>query len=216
MNSNKININEFFSTLDTLSVAKEIIDELSSLKFTEENYTIDFTIRNGKMECSKSWNTLLKFDTTIQNSKLKEIIKIFDLEEEVTNETIKVFENFRIELGTILVKNYSKELSKVILSNVFKTHENKSFDMKAVEIDISDLPDIDYVIVVRKRAPQGIQTDPVTEELFEINSRTGMDFNEIIKEKKQIGDPRYKYVEGCDKKKHFFEINLYLLVNYTK
>lgn len=207
---------DFFSTLDKILIGTEIIDEISRLEYNTENYTVDFSIKEGKMVCSKNWNTCIKFDVT-NSPNLRKIINFLSSDETyVSPDTITNFDRFRNQIGQTICESFNKELVSIIVNNVFGIKYDNKLPIKCVEIDISDKPEIDYLLVVSKMTPPGVQTDPVTEELFKIHLETGRDPNEIIEEFKKKEDPRFKYVKSCEKRKHFFEFSIYLMIDYSK
>ena len=213
------NKSDYFSTLNTLSIASEIQNEISKVEYTQETYTVDFSIKNGKMSCSKNWNTCVKFDTTDESISLKELISAISSNEiDVTQDMIEKFEVSRKLIGNDLCNTFNKELSHIFLNKVFNIPLDKAMTlpMRCVELDISDKPDIDYVLVVSKMTPPGVQSEPVTEEIFKIHSETGKNPEDIIKEFKENNDDRFKYVTSCEKKKHFFEVSVYFMVDYSK
>ena len=191
---------DYFSTLNNLSIASEISNEISKVEYNQENYTVDFSIKSGKMSCSKNWNTCVKFDVT-DSKHLKELVSII---------------SSRKLIGKELCTTFNKELSKVFLNRIFNIEPNNVLPMKCIELDISDKPDIDYVLVVSKMTPPGVQSEPVTEVIFKIHTETGKDPEDIIKEFKENNDERFKYVTSCEKKKHFFEVSAYFMVDYSK
>ena len=44
---------DYFSTLNNLSIASEISNEISKVEYNQENYTVDFSIKSGKMSYQK-------------------------------------------------------------------------------------------------------------------------------------------------------------------
>lgn len=207
---------DFFSTLDKLLIVTEIINEVSKLEYNTESYTVDFSIKEGKMVCSKNWNTCIKFDVT-DSPNLRKIIDFLSSDDTyVSPDTITNFDNFRKQIGETLCNTFNKDLASIIVSNVFGIKYENSLPMKCVEIDISDKPEIDYLLVISKMTPPGVQTEPVTEELFKIHLETGREPNEIIEEFKKNNDPRFKYVKSCEKRKHFFEFSIYWMIDYSR
>ena len=207
---------DYFSTLNNLSIASEISNEISKVEYNQENYTVDFSIKSGKMSCSKNWNTCVKFDVT-DSKHFKELVSIISSDEiDVTQDIIEKFEESRKLIGKELCTTFNKELSKVFLNRIFNIESNNVLPMKCIELDISDKPDIDYVLVVSKMTPPGVQSEPVTEVIFKIHTETGKDPEDIIKEFKENNDERFKYVTSCEKKKHFFEVSAYFMVDYSK
>jgi hypothetical protein len=87
--------------------------------------------------------------------------------------------------------------------------------IKVYDIDITNRPENDKVLVVKKEAPQGIQTHPVTAELIKEHEETGRDVSEIIAEKKKNEDIRYKWVTGATWRKHFYDITVSFMIDYT-
>ena len=87
--------------------------------------------------------------------------------------------------------------------------------VNCTDVDVSDLPEEDCVLTVKKSAPPGEETHPVSEDIFAEKARTGETANEVVARRKEEGDHRYRWVTGVESRKHFFEVSISLSIDYS-
>lgn len=216
MNTNDIDIQTFFSDNLTKLVVQEIYETISSKNFPREQVNIDFHIKEGKMVCSRPWNTQFVFDSD-SLSNCNSVVDFLGFAGDPSNEDVIFFEKWRdgcsLQLEKIIDDNFRKNCLKI----VFDMEELDVFPLdriKVVDIDISQRPENDKVLVVRKDAPKGIHTPPVTSEIMKAYE-DGIDIDQFINHRKENGDSKYKYVTSAEWRKHFYDITVSMMVDYT-
>jgi hypothetical protein len=130
-----------------------------------------------------------------------------------------MFDDFRKNIISKLNSDKSKEkLRDIIRDKMFKNTPKELVPIEilnVIDIEISDLPDVDYVLVIKKMTPPNYQSTSISDDLFKEKYKTGEDFNEIVKRKKAAGDHRYKYVDEVEQRKSFFEITIPIHADYS-
>jgi hypothetical protein len=195
MNHTPIKVQEFFSELLKKSVAKEIFNVISNSNFPQEAVNVDFHVKDGKMRSTKPWNTQFQCDADSM-VECKKVLHYLTIAEDPTKEDIDTFENWRMDLAKELLLLCDDSFKSNVRKLVFGEDSPEVFPLntiKVYDIDITNRPENDKVLVVKKEAPQGIQTHPVTAELIKEHEETGRDVSEIIAEKKKNEDIRYNY-----------------------
>lgn len=209
---------DVFSEKNQLSCVQEIISTLKNDDLPSASFKVDFQLSKGRMVSEEEDNTVLSFDTK-ENTALRSIIDYICEVEDVVEEDIKAFESFRTGIVDKLNGNDEKEEIKNILrERVFKGTPKEVVPIDTLtikDVEISDLPDVDYVLVIKKMAPANYQGSSISDDLFMEKHSTGEDFDDIIKRKKESGDERYKYVDGVEVRKTFFEITIPLFADYS-
>ena len=129
------------------------------------------------------------------------------------------FEKWRTDLSVMLSSALNDAFKTNVRKLIFGEDNDTLFPIRTIEvvdIDITSRPDNDKVLVVRKDTPQGIQTQPVTENLIKEYERTQKDVNEIIAEKKKNNDQDYMWITSATWTKHFYDITVSLMVDYSQ
>lgn len=216
MNIKNIDIQTFFSDNLTKSVIKEIYNTISSKDFPKDQVNIDFHIKEGKMVCSKPWNTQFLFDSDSLSS-CTSVLDFLGHSVDPSNEDIIFFEKWRegcnSKLENIIDDNFRKSCLKI----VFDIEDLSVFPLdriKVIDIDISQRPENDKVLIVRKDAPRGVNTPQVTSEIMKAYEE-GININQFIISKKENGDSKYKYVTSAEWRKHFYDITVSMMIDYT-
>lgn len=217
MNNTPVKLQEFFSELLKQSVAKEIFNVISNPNFSQDAVNVDFHIKDGKMRSTKPWNTQFQFDSD-DLVECKKVLHYLTIAEDPTKEDIDTFEQWRISLSNELSSLCNEAFRSNVRKLVFGEDNKDVFPLniiKVYDIDITNRPENDRVLVVKKEAPQGVQTHPVTAELMKECEETGRDVNDIIAEKKKNEDIRYKWITSATWRKHFYDITVSLMIDYT-
>jgi hypothetical protein len=217
MNSTPIDVNKFFSETMKQLVADELLKEMLHPDFSRDAVNVDFYIKDGKMRSSKPWNTQFQFDADNLESS-KEILHYLANAEEPTQEDISYFESWRIDLSRVVETTLNDEFRSQVRNLVFGENIPEVFPLtkiKVTDIDITNRPENDRVLVVRKDAPQNVQTQPVTAALIKEFEETGKDVNDIIADKKKNDDPKYRWITSATWRKHFYDITVSFMIDYT-
>ena len=216
MPNTPINVQYFFSELLKKSVANEIVNEILKPDFDREAVNVDFHIKEGKMSCSKPWNTQIQFDAD-NSPYCQKVLKYLSEAEDPSKDDIAFFELWRISLNYSIENIITDKFKTQVMNLVFRENSEELDPIsrfKVIDVDITNRPENDRVLVVKKEAPQGLQTSPITAELMLEVESTGRDINDIIAEKKKNGDSRYKWVTSATWRKHFYDITVSLMVDY--
>lgn len=185
--------------------------------FPKEAVNIDFHLKEGKMHCSKPWNTQFQLDAD-NLAVSKSVIEMMSSSEEPSKEEILHFEKWREDLSVSIQSLLGEEFRSHVRSLVFEMNDKELFPMttiRVVDSEITSRPENDKVLVVRKDAPQGEYTPPVTLELLKEFEESGKDVNEIISDKKKNGDSKYKWVTSASWRKHFYDITISMMIDYS-
>ena len=217
MSVNNKTVQSFFSENLTKSFINEIYSKISSSTFPDSQVNVDFHIKEGKMSCTKPWNTQFCMDSDDMEAA-KSIIEFLGSCDEPSGDEIKEFESWRESCSKKLENMLDNSFKKNCLRIVFDTDDLSSFPLNTVkvyDVDITQRPENDKVLVVRKDAPKGINTPPVTAELMAAYENDGIELNEFIMQKKKDGDLKYKYVTSAEWRKHFYDITISMMIDYS-
>jgi hypothetical protein len=125
---------------------------------------------------------------------------------------------FLIQVRDVLNDKWTELLADKIRKAVLGDAPKDIFPLETIKVinfDIGETPEIDYVLVIEKAAPQHTISQSVNQDLFSEHLKTNKDLATIIQEKKEAGDNRYEYITGASKKKWFFDCQLDLFVDYS-
>lgn len=217
MNNTPVKLQDFFSELLKQSVAKEIFNVISNPEFPQEAVNVDFHIKDGKMKSSKPWNTQFQFDAD-SLVECQKVLHYLTIAEDPTKEDIDIFENWRLSLSNEIASLCNNDFRSNVRKLVFGEDSKDVFPLRVIkvyDVDITNRPENDKVLVVKKEAPQGTQTHPITAELMMECEQSGRDVNDIIAEKKKNEDIRYKWVTSATWRKHFYDITVSFMIDYT-
>ena len=220
-------------------VAKDIVTAFQ-IKATNENLELEFRIPagQGRMDGSlDSPNTWFKFDPDIGSylEHAKNVIAdVFAEDFDLTNkeessrmdERRNIIDGFRDQVRLILNSGqFHQEIAgtirRVCLQNV--SEDIHPLDViRFIEIEIGESDPDEFLLVIEKKA----MVDPTTgnfinhpvsihEELYKLHQETGKDFNEIIQERKKMGDERFALVTGAKTKRYSFEVHCEMAVDYS-
>ncbi|MAG37976.1 hypothetical protein CMI45_01145 [Candidatus Pacearchaeota archaeon] len=207
-----------FSDKTQEACVEEIISTLKNDDLPQSSFKVDFKLSKGKMVSEEEHNTVLSFDTK-NNTSLRGVLDFICEVEDVDENDIKSFEEFRQGLiGKLNSSGSQDKLKEIIREKVFQDASKDAMPigkLNIIDVEISDLPEVDYVLVIKKMAPPNYQVESVSDDLFQEHSNTSEDFEDIIKRKKDSGDIRYKYVDGVEKRKTFFEITIPIYADYS-
>jgi len=197
-------------------IALEILNRICEGNTDDNCLDYDFELNQGNMK-SDNVNTNFKFDIR-KKSILDKVQQILYTEENITEENTQHIIDFLKNIKDVLNKKYKSKLSEAIRQTILGGADKKAFpldDIEVVNIEIGSKPEVDYVLVIQKMTPKYGQTPRVNENLIQEHEKTGKPLEEIIQEKKEQGDERYKYVTGAYKRKWFFDCQVDIFVNYS-
>jgi len=214
----KLDSSNVFSVKNQDICVEEILSTLKNDNLPQSSFKVDFNLSKGKMLIEEEHNTVLSFDTK-ENTSLRNVLNYVCEIEDITKEDITMFDDFRKNIISKLNGDKSKEkLRDIVRDKMFKNTPKELVPIEilnVIDIEISDLPEVDYVLVIKKMAPPNYQSTPISDDLFKEKYDTGEDFNEIVKRKKASGDHRYKYVDEVEQRKSFFEITIPIHADYS-
>jgi len=216
-----------FTNENAEKTAQIIIERIHS-KGTQVDY--DFHFQQGKF-VSNDINTWIKFDTD-NDQLLKDILDVLTNEEiEPTKERIKLFSDFRNKVCEVLANELKEELADKLRDYVFGGKMNKSTcpmnDIKVTNFEITDVPESGrYLLVVKKEQPRDEISQSVTNELYEylrhLEDEEKLDIekmsakmDEFIKEKKEEGNEKFRYIKSVKMKRAFFECQIDMFADYS-
>lgn len=196
--------------------AIEIMSAAADENIRPQTMVAEFDVSGGIMTGYGKPNTWIRFDSP--HGVMRRVIDAMSSADSVSHDDISAFDGWRTEVGAILMSRHRQNLSELMRGRILggAPQEVVPLDrMEVVDLDISDLPDDDCVLVVKKAAPPGEETHPVSEDIFSEKARTGESADEVVARRKAEGDHRYRWVSGVESRKHFFEVVLSLSVDYS-
>lgn len=176
----------------------------------------EFDVSGGVMSGYGKPNTWVRFDTP--PGVLRTVVEAMKSADSVSPDDISAFDRWRADVGDSLMTSHRQNLAHLLRGRILGGAQEDVVPidrMEVVDLDISDLPDDDCVLVVKKSAPPGEETHPVSEDIFSEKARTGEAAEEVVARRKAEGDHRYRWVTGVESRKHFFEVSLSLSVDYS-
>lgn len=223
MNKLKEKLTEELAT----NVILEIVNKLYQLD--DNNVEFDFEVKQGNMQSSTNdmqGNTTMFFDITEDTPSLYQLKKIVDNEEFDSEEYSNIIAAFIQSIVNNLVDNHMTDIRTNVRRLVMKDSDDELFPLKYIKIkyidiiDASDLPlSVTNMIGVNKLpldpSDEGTSSGQVGPELINLVEKTGKDVNQIIKEKKEEGDLKYKYVLDAQWIKYLYEFYLIMDVDYA-
>lgn len=202
---------EFIKNISAEDACKEILEQARRDK---DSVLVDFKMNKGKMSGVGEFNTWIRFD--LQNSPLlKKVLKRLVEANDPNEEEIKLFEEWRKSVSSNIIDKMQDQIKEIVCESTFSGNKDIPFKLMSADFELTDLPDNDKVVVIRKASPPGIVTPPVSSEIMRIFEETGESFENIVNRKKSEGDPRYRWIVGVDSRKSFFEATLSIAVDYS-
>jgi len=229
----------------TKALSKEVAEEVAIdiaqafvTKANNENLDIDYHLSGGKMvESLDNANTAFAFDTEegttlrkVQRMIVEVFSEDFDEEDEVAVSRMKNrrerIDEFRERVRTILNSGkFHQQITSVLRKVAFGNIPEFLLPidiMRFLEIEIGDVGEDDFLLVIEKFA----KVDPATggyleppqfvqQDLFERYKATGKPFDEIISQRKEVGDEMYDLVAGATAKRYSFEIHCSIAADYS-
>lgn len=224
---------KFINEEKNIELMSKEIAEIIEKKANKENIEYSFDISEGKIKEQAS-NTYFVFDTE-EGTKIDEFKKYLfdsdlkDLKEDSKEEKFLfgVVRNFLLEICKKITYDYRDILENTIRRVVLGNKADKKIiplnTIEAIMIDVSDFSSIEeeskYLLQIfkDKNCPTGsVNVDEVV--LFSQKKReeTGMNYDEILKIEKEIGNPLFEHITGIKKGRKFLnEITLYMYVDYS-
>jgi len=196
--------------------AMQVLAAASDETIRPQTLFAEFDVSGGVMVGYGKPNTWIRFDSP--SGVIRLVIEAMKSAEAVTPEDVEAFDHWRGEVGRMLVESHGDNLSEIIRQRVLGGAEAEVVPldrMQVTDVDISDLPEDDCVLIVKKAAPAGEETSPVSEDIFSERARTGETADEVVARRKAEGDHRYRWVTGVESRKHFFEVSVSLSVDYS-
>lgn len=210
-------------------LAKEIIS-IFEKEANTENIEYSFDISNGKMKSSIA-NTYFVFDTSkntkidkfkkyLFNEDLKDIKENSDEEKKILNDV----REFLFKVCKNITDNYYDILEKIIRKNVLGNKVDKSVvpldTIELIMMDVSDYSDFPeetkYLLKIFRDKNFSVDTDSIVSFVQNKKEETGMDYNEILRLEKEIGNPLFENVIEIQKGKKFLnDVTLYIYADYS-
>lgn len=207
---------EVLSECSPSDAAMQVLAAASDETIHPQTLFAEFDVSGGVMVGYGKPNTWIRFDSPPGVIRL--VIEAMKSAEAVTPEDMEAFDRWRGEVGRTLVESHGDNLSEIIRQRVLGGADAGTVPldrMQVTDVDISDLPEDDCVLIVKKAAPAGEETHPVSEDIFSERARTGETADEVVARRKAEGDHRYRWVTGVESRKHFFEVSVSLSVDYS-
>ena len=196
--------------------AMQVLAAASDETIRPQTLFAEFDVSGGVMVGYGKPNTWIRFDSP--NGVIRSVIDAMKSADVVTQDDVEAFDRWRTEVGRALVESHGENLSELIRQRILGGADAGTVPLERMEVtdvDVSDLPDDDCVLIVKKAAPPGEETHPVSEDIFAERARTGETADEVVSRRKAEGDHRYRWVTGVESRKHFFEVSVSLSVDYS-
>lgn len=199
--------------------AKEILASLEEEDSENKMLDFEFDLKKGVFS-SKSENTWYKFDPK-ENSVLKNAIDLISDERiDPTQYRQQLFLDFLDNTAKYLEVKYLTEFKDRIRKSVLGDVSADLFpipNIKIINLEITELPPIDYVLLVDKlrKVDSDVDVSGISIEIFDEVTKTGLSPQEILDKKKKENNPRYANITSIRTKKAFYMCNLDLYVDYS-
>jgi hypothetical protein len=208
---------------NAFEIARYIV-EVMRREADDETLDFDFHISGatGRMKVSEAYaqkNVWFKFDT--KPTTLMRTVMNAEFDQDCNNAEYEYIEDFHRKICDHVEKDFARDVEHVLRDKIFMGKNVPCRLVRATAFECVPLGDVNpeenYQILIEKHVPQSkIDTSgSVSEELFKINLETGKGFNQIVKEKKASGDPRYQYVVGVTTKKMYWECQIDMFVDFS-
>jgi hypothetical protein len=204
----------FCEYLKSISVDKVIDEIINKARDSQDSVLVDFKMSKGKMSGIGEFNTWVRFDTA-SGTLLKEILDKITSSQDPSKDEIDQFDSWRKQISDKIIYEHGDKIKEAVCAAVFSGNNSIPFKMLSAELEITDIPKNDKVVVVKKASPPGVVTPPVSSDIMRVHEETGASFEEIVNMRKSEGDPRYRWVVGVESRKSFYEINLSIAVDYS-
>jgi len=207
---------EVLSECNPSDAAMQVLAAASDETIHPQTLFAEFNVSGGVMVGYGKPNTWIRFDSP--TGVIRSVIDSMKSSEVVTQDDVEAFDHWRAEVGRMLVESHGENLSELIRQRVLGGADAGAVPLERMEVtdvDVSDLPEEDCVLTVKKSAPPGEETHPVSEDIFAEKARTGETANEVVARRKEEGDHRYRWVTGVESRKHFFEVSISLSIDYS-
>lgn len=211
-------IKDLFKKSNAKKIALESIENFKK-NANSFNIEVEFDIKNGKMVSGTS-NTCYFFNSS-EGSFSRNFIKALH-EVELTTEITNQIETFQKKIKSLMENLIDDEFKDVLRKGALGDAEKFLFPLntiKVVNFEINPSFNIEcdggYVLQINRMAPKGyVFNKSIANELIQLKIQTGKDFDDLIKEKKEV-DPEYAYVSGYTKRYYDGEFSFKLWVDYS-
>lgn len=210
------------SFIDVLSethpsaAAEEILAAAEDESRKPPSLIAEFDVSEGVMQGKGKGNTWIRFDAP--SGCIRKVIDAMESAAEVTSEDVEAFDRWRGEVSRMLEQDHLVRLGDLLRMRILGGAPQEAFplrDISVIDLDISDLPDNDCVLVVKKQAPRGESSPPVSEDIFSEVAKTGETPDQVVQRRRSEGDSRYRWVVGVEARKHFFEVTVTISADYS-
>lgn len=212
----KTTFQEVLSKYSPEHVAEEIVKAAADTSLQPDSLIAEFDVSAGVMKGKGRPNTWIRFDSS--GGPIRHVVDAMKSAEDVTDEDIVIFDEWRDEISNNLISNYRDEISNIVRDRILKGAPTEAIPMDQIyflDIDISDLPENDCVLVIKKNTPHGESPTPVSEDIFSEMAKTGESPQQVVDRRKKEGDERYRWVSGVEARKHFFEATVSISIDYS-
>jgi hypothetical protein len=198
------------------AAAEEIMAAAEDSSMEPPSLIAEFDVSGGVMQGKGKGNTWIRFDSS--SGCIRKIIDAMESAVEVTTADVEAFDRWRGDVSRIIEHDHLIRLQNILRMRILGGAPQEAFPLNSVsviDLDISDLPDNDCVLVVKKQAPRGESSPPVSEDIFSEISRTGEEPDQVVQRRRSEGDDRYRWVVGVEARKHFFEVTVTISADYS-
>lgn len=209
-------------------VAKHIVNCIRPSDGEHVDLDVAFQLDQGEF-ITENINTWIKFDLVqdLFSQELKDIQQAMYSDTEGRPESelraeVNLFDTWRQLVGTLLETKYKKQVTGKIRQHLLSNTEEYLMPMDEVKVqiieisDYGDSPIADKLMNIEKLVDPNAPENPgLSMEIYNLVDETGLMPDEIVKKKKEEGDPNYDNVVGVKLTKHFYEINVELYIDYS-
>jgi hypothetical protein len=207
---------QLLSEIDPHKAAEEIVTYAFDRAIQPDSIIAEFDVSGGTMSAKGKANTWIRFDCN--PGIIKNLIQIMSEVDEVCDDDVEAMDKWRGEVSKILETDMLHSIREAIRGRILGGAPSEVIplhDINIKDVDITDLPEDDCVLVIKKSAPQGEETSPVADDIFREKGRTGETVQQVFDRRKRECDPRYRWVVGVDQRKHFFEVTVSISADYS-
>lgn len=215
-------VDEFYKTIaleNAEILVRYIIDSFETNKSKNRQIDYKFDINMAKKTFSSAENNTSFQCDSEEGTLLRKIVNLLDNEDlEPNKEIIEKFDLFLKTVCDLLENKYRQEFTRKIRKIIFKDEIPEDV-MPISVIKVKDFyiekPEVDCLFVIEKMVKKDSVPQSVSKEIFDFYVETKRDPNELVKQRKEQGDPKYLSITNVRREKYWYELNLSLYVDYS-
>jgi len=195
------------------SIARWVIESFGPTEEGRCSLDYDFSLSRGVMVSELAGNTSYSVDFVGFETGSNVVSFLKDETIEIDDDMKGSFEKFLQHIKSTLQLS-SSGLADAMSRSIFKK-EGLIRNVTVSDVAIFDLPEIDFILNIKKMTVKGYDSPSVSKLLIDEYLRTKEDFDTILKRFKDKKGFDFAWVTGVEKRKTFFEFEMKVSVDYS-